>query len=355
MSLLAVLVLGCDTSNVVEPSHQPGPPLLAKGGPNTATGFATLTKLPELGKNLSGEAYAVDQAGAIIAGYNWGRDGRKYPTKWTLQSGKWSLTTLPYAVTASSAQVTGVNDQGDLAGNDFPINSPHVVLWPSTGGFNVLGCSDFGEGSAISSGAQVIAGTDRSVSPHRAAVWQPGGCRTNLPPLVAGDHASASAINGDGTIVGGWASGVPVRWRRVSGVWQVEQLDSRPGGVYGANSAGDLVGRVEIPCSSPSGGSCLRGIIWYATGGSRELPTLGGETTAPRGINAAGEVVGLSTLPNGDGFPFFWTASSGMHQLPVANGAWAFAVSGVRPDGTRLVVGAGGKPFSALVWVVRNP
>ena len=44
-----------------------------------------------------------------------------------------------------------------------------------------------------------------------------------------------------------------------------------------------------------------------------------------------------------------------MRQLPVTDGAWAFAISGVRADGTRLVVGAGGKPFSALVWVVRNP
>jgi hypothetical protein len=45
-----------------------------------------------------------------------------------------------------------------------------------------------------------------------------------------------------------------------------------------------------------------------------------------------------------------------MRPLPVTDGAWAFAISGVRADGTRLVVGgAGGKPFSALVWVVRNP
>jgi hypothetical protein len=41
--------------------------------------------------------------------------------------------------------------------------------------------------------------------------------------------------------------------------------------------------------------------------------------------------------------------------LPVAEAAWAFAVSGVRSDGTLLFGGAGGRPYTALVWVVRNP
>ena len=352
--LCAVLVLGCDTKNVVEPSYKSGPPLMAKGGPSGGTEFATLYKLPALSKSVHGEAYAIDQAGSIIAGYSWGNDGRMYPATWRLQNGKWTLTTLPFAVTATSAVARGVNDQGDVAGNDWPASSPHIVLWPPTGGFSVLGCSDFGEGSAISAGAQIVAGTDRTVSPHIAAVWKPGGCREDLPPLVEGGHASASAINGDGTIVGGYA-GVPVRWRRVNGGWQIEPLDTRPGSVRGANGVGDLVGSVEVPCASPAVSPCSRGMIWYASGGSRELGTLGGESTTPSGINAAREVVGLSSLPNGDGYPFFWSETLGMRQLSVTSGAWAFAVSGVRTDGTRLVVGAGGRPFSALVWVVSNP
>jgi hypothetical protein len=44
-----------------------------------------------------------------------------------------------------------------------------------------------------------------------------------------------------------------------------------------------------------------------------------------------------------------------MRQLPVSSGGWAFAVSDLRADGTRLVAGAGGKPFAALAWVVRDP
>ena len=355
LSIAAAPLLGCDTRQALEPAHVPGAASMAKGGPSTGSQFATLSSLAPLKGGGHGEAYAVNQAGSLIAGYSWDRAGRMIPVTWKMQSGAWTITALPYAASASSAIARAVNDQGDVAGNDWPGSSPHPMLWPSTGGFTALGCGDLGQAYAISSGGQTLAG---STPAGTATLWQPGGCTENLPPLVAGGGARATAINGNATIVGGTAGGasggsVPVRWRRSSGAWQIEQLDSRAGSVQGANAAGDLVGSVQIPCASAS--QCSRGIIWYAAGGSRELGTLGGETTSPRAINSAGEVVGLSTLPNGDGFPFFWSEAAGMRQLPVTNGAWAFAISGVRPDGTRLVVGAGGKPFSALVWVVRNP
>ena len=357
LPISAALLLGCDTRQPLEPSPVSTAPNVAKGGPGGGTQFATAALLPPIKGGSHGEAYAVDRTGSIIAGYSWDRAGRMNPVTWKLQNGAWTITALPYAASATSAKAAAVNDQGDVAGNDFPGSSPHPVLWPSTGGFAMLGCGDLGEGRAISAGGQVVVGTTQGVSPRTAAIWRPGSCREDLPPLVAGGGASASAVNGDATIVGGSAgtanASVPVRWRRSAGAWQIQQLDSRAGTVSGANAAGDLVGNVQVPCASAS--SCQRGVIWYAAGGSRELGTLGGETTAPRAINAAGEVVGLSTLPNGDGVPFFWSETLGMRQLPATNGGWAFGVSGVQPDGTRLVVGSGGKPFSALVWVVRNP
>jgi len=356
VSLATASLLGCDTRQPLEPPRVPAAPSMAKGGPTAGSQFATLAQLAPIKGGSHGEAYAVNQPGSLIAGYSWDRAGRMNPVTWTLQSGAWTLTALPYPATATSAVAKAVNDQGDVAGNDWPASSPHPVLWPSTGGFNVLGCGDLGEVSGMSAGGRVVVGAARGVS--TAAMWQPGSCREDLPSLVPGGGASTSAVNGDATIAGGRAQAatnvsVPVRWRRSGGTWQIEQLDSRPGTVAGANPAGDLVGYVQVSCASAP--SCNRGVIWYAAGGSRELGTLGGESTTPRGINAAGEVVGLSTLPNGNGTAFFWSDAAGMRQLPVTDGAWAFAISGVRADGTRLVVGAGGKPFSALVWVVRNP
>jgi uncharacterized membrane protein len=89
--------------------------------------------------------------------------------------------------------------------------------------------------------------------------------------------------------------------------------------------------------------------------GSRELGTLGGAHSWARDINASREVVGLSTSPRVGNTAFFWSELGGMFQLPF-KGRWAAAnaVSDVRPDGTRLVVGISSQGV-AVVWVVRNP
>lgn len=191
-------------------------------------------------------------------------------------------------------------------------------------------------------------------------MWRLGGCREDLPSLVGGGSI-ASAANGNGTIVGGSASltpsfYVPVRWKNIAGHWQIEQLDHRRGTVHGANAAGDLAGLVDVvPCASTDG--CQRAVIWYAAGGFTELDTLGGEDSWARDINATGEVVGGSTASNGINTAFFRSPNLdlGMFQLPF-NGRWAAAnaVSDVRSDGTRLVVGmdSSGEP---VAWVVRNP
>jgi probable HAF family extracellular repeat protein len=144
-----------------------------------------------------------------------------------------------------------------------------------------------------------------------------------------------------------------VRWQKVSGGWLIEQLDSRRGNVMGANATGDLVGLVDVPCASVDG--CSRAVIWYATGGSRELGTLGGKDSSARDINATGEVVGLSTSPTAGYTAYFWSTARGMLQLPFKGRfAVANALSNVRPDGTRVVVGMNSMA-QATVWVVRNP
>jgi uncharacterized membrane protein len=137
------------------------------------------------------------------------------------------------------------------------------------------------------------------------------------------------------------------------GQWQITQLDHRPGGASGANALGDLAGCVVVPCALENG--CSRATVWYAEGGSLELGTLGGAESGARGINASDEVVGGSTAENGVNTGFFWSEWSGMLKLPV-KGQWAAAnaVSDVRPDGTRLVVGMDSQG-QGLVWVIRNP
>jgi probable HAF family extracellular repeat protein len=352
------------------PTANPLSRLWTDGAPGNGTGLfqaggdrieiATLITLPSLDRAGFSEAHAVNEAGTVIVGHSWARmQGRslQHAVKWTLQNGSWAISSLPHAGTEAVAQ--GINNQGDAAGNDSSPSSPsHPILWPATGGFEVLGCNDNDVAATvygISADEQIVVGT-RGFSGATAAVWRPGNCRVDLPPLIDGGSAGAFAVNRDGTIVGGIAaisstSFVAVRWMSAAGQWQIEQLDNRRAVPLGANGVGDLAGYAYVPCGSPDG--CSRAVIWYAAGGSEDLGTL----SYARDINATREVVGISTASNGVNTAFFWSESLGMLQLPLGKGLrWAAAnsLSDVRPDGTRLIVGTDSRG-NAVAWVVRNP
>jgi probable HAF family extracellular repeat protein len=317
------------------------------------------------------EALAVDTRGTIIVGSASDVSDRLHAVKWTLQSdGSWALSDLAWPPGASSTIARGVNDRGDVSGNDSPFRTSRALLWlAGTILPRILGCSaDLPTATVygISADAQVVVGGRIDLGPvtstSTAAVWRPDGtCREDLPLLAEGESAGAFAVNGDGTIIGGGASigggarGVPARWTNVAGEWRIEQLDARDGAVLGADATGDLAGYVATPCGVAA--VCQRAVIWYTTGESRELGTLGGADSAARDINSAGEVVGISTPRNGINTAFFWSPDPavGMLQLPF-NGRWAAAnaLSDVRADGTRLVVGQDFRG-RAIAWVVRNP
>jgi uncharacterized membrane protein len=330
------------------------------------TGFATLTTLPSFRRGS--EALAVNAAGTVVVGTAWDRHGLLHAVRWTLQNGKWTISSMPWPSGATSAAARGVNNQGDAAGYNFPYTNSYAILWPATGGLSVLGCpSDVGPVTvyAISGDAQVLAGRGGA----GAAVWRPGGsCRTLLPGLVEGGSTLAGAVNGVGTIVGGSAAdsaeiSVPVRWTFEEGQWRVEQLDFRRGSARGANAVGDLAGWVLVPAGDASSavpcgaaGGCQRAVVWSADGNAVTLGTLGGADSWAAGINASGDVVGSSSPLQGDRTAYIWFAESQrMVPLPFkGRGASATAVSDVRlGDGTRLVVGT--SSGNAVVWVVGNP
>ena len=310
------------------------------------------------------EALAVDARGTIIVGSAWDARSLLHAVKWTLQSdGSWAFSDLAWPAGVTSTIARGVNNRGDVAGNDFPATASRALLWlAGTSSPRILGCStDRREETVygVSADAQVVVGTGFDVDGRQiAGVWRPdGSCREDLPALAEGESAGASAVNGDGTIVGGGAAGVLVRWTHVAGQWQIEQLDTRSGFVFGANPRGDLVGYVSTPCGVAA--MCQRAVVWYASGGLLELGTLGGANSLARDINSAGEVVGTSGIgrsARGTSTAFFWSPdpAAGMLQLPRGRGATANALSDVRADGSRLVVGqdSRGEP---VMWVVRNP
>ena len=324
-------------------------PLSAQKAKGPAS-FATLVKLPSLGSNA--EAHGINDAGTVIVGHSFDRAGYLYAVKWTEQNGAWLISTLPYP---GSAVARGIDDLGNVVG--YGATAPRrPIYWPAGGGYTVLGCDGgVAETQAISANGGVVVG---HLAGSRATAWHAtASCADNLPPLEPEGTAAAFAVNGDGSIIAGRASrasaaaSVPVRWVLVEGLRQVEQIDSRTGTVRGANANGDLAGQVTVPCAQ---GACLRGVIWYAPGGSYDLGTLGGNESWARDINASGEVVGVSTSATGTNTGFYWSLSTGMLQLPANRWGAANAMSDVRSDGSRLVVGTDSQA-NAVVWVVRAP
>jgi uncharacterized membrane protein len=320
-------------------------------GSTSQTAPATITKLPSLGSNA--EALGLNGPGTVIVGQSFDRSGMLYAVKWTRQNGAWVISTLPYP---GSAVARGIDTQGNIVG--YGASSPrHAVLWPATGGYIVLGCGDANDAVAYA-----ISGDGRTIVGQRAGravAWHaPTSCTEDLLPLEPGGASSAAAVNGDGSVIGGNASHVgqadanPVRWVGASGQRQIEMLDSRPGNVLAANGSGDLAGLVTIPCAVASG--CKRALIWYGSGGSRELGTLGGADSWARGINSSREVAGSSTSPRVGNTGYFWSEESGMLELPATRWAAANTLSDVRSDGTRLVAGMDSQA-NAVVWVVRTP
>jgi uncharacterized membrane protein len=318
------------------------------GGQNEAV---TFSNLPSFGRGS--QALAIDGDGRTIAGTAWDRSDLLHAIKWTLQAdGSWGMTDRPWPPGATSARASAVNTSGDVTGNDYPGTTSRALLWRSGGGPPViLGCGEIEPATvySMSANAQVVVGVARGAG---AAVWQPGSCRQLLPT-----GASADAVNGDGTIVGGAAGGMPARWTNVAGAWTVETLDllgGIDGRALGANESGDLAGYVSVPCTSNSG-LCEHSAIWYLDGRSADLARLlGGEGNHSTDINSSGEVVGAITVRGVTG-GYFWSAGLGLIQLTgKGRGTTANALSNVRPDGTRLIVGMDAGA-NAAVWLVRNP
>ena len=331
----------------------------AAGVQKPAPPFATFTTLPSLNGGRA-QPDGINDAGTVIVGRSFDRAGLQWAVTWTLQNGKWAINKLPAPVPLPFGAIArGIDTSSNVVGYGASASAPHhPVFWAATGGSALLGCnSDVGEAFAISANGQIVVGHVG----NQAAAWSSlGSCTEFLPPLEAGELAQAWAVTGDGSIIGGRAKHVsqplvPVRWVGITGQRQIQQVDTRPGNVRGANASGDLVGTVEIACPAVDG--CDRAIIWSASGMATQLETLGGESSAASDINAEGEVVGSSTTSDGVTTPYFWSALTGMLPLPTGRGrnrgGLAYALSDVRPDGTRVVVGNGNQ--GAAVWIVGAP
>jgi len=244
-----------------------------------------------------------------------------------------SLTDLGTLGGPTSSYTNGINAFGQVVGlastNEFDTNygfyHQHAFLWmpnaphSTTGTMVDLGLLGgiFSGANAINDAGQVVGMTNMPSGGDNAFLWTPNTPNGTTGTMVAlgtldGWSSEARAINAAAQVVGWsytatdaqhaflWVSGAT---DGVPGNPQMKDLGTL-GGTYsqaaGINSAGRIVGN-----STLAGDTIQHAFLWVsgATNGvagnpqMKDLGTLGGSSSAAYGINAAGQIVGYSTLP----------------------------------------------------------
>jgi probable HAF family extracellular repeat protein len=76
---------------------------------------------------------------------------------------------------------------------------------------------------------------------------------------------------------------------------------------------------IVVGYSLTSGGNA-HAFVWSASGGMRDIGTLGGPSSMATGVDGAGRVVGESLTSDGRSRAFVWTAQDGMRETNDAGG-----------------------------------
>jgi len=314
----------------------------------------TLTDLGTLGGGAS-QAYALNDMGQVVGwsaavGYSpaflW-QDGVMLDLG--ILGGVYSCA---YGIN-NRGQVVGIADTGIPPGSH---SEYHACLWDNGnaidlgtlgGGWSgALGINDLG---------QIVGGSSSSEgSWGQACLWQDGGIMNLGTPLGTEFGSIALAINNKGQVVGhaiGFSSGPwasPVIWS--NGQWTrltSNQGDEQEGIATAINNLGEVVGWHRF--DSDEGGEIRFDPFIWRNGVTVTLPTLAGEWHEALGINDVGQVVGLSSPPDGPQRACLWSNGTiqDLNSLIPNNSGWtlydAYDINnkgqivgnGVAPDGER--------------------
>ncbi len=206
------------------------------------------------------------------------------------------------------------------------------------------------EANAINNRGQIVGWTQNVLNHHRAVLWENGVAIATLGTL-GGASSEALALNDNGQVVGRAAT---ADGKSVAFVWQdyvMRRLalpDSGDSAATGTNARGQIVGyrsvrRVEKAGKPPRTLPFPRAFLWQQ-GRMTDLYEVGtGGYSSAAGINAAGEVVGVSAPGNLNSGVFVWTQP----------GKWYFSdyaiVGGHRGAGGSAINDAGDVVGSGMV------
>lgn len=237
----------------------------------------------------------------------WGADG--------------GYTLLGFLDNGTFSQALDINDLGQVVGAASPAGGTYTaVLWEGNGpealpvpagppcppgGCGFMTTTSFA--NAINNQGEIAGTISYPYQPQNAVLWRPDAAPVFLPPLSAGRGAGAFDINDAGEIVGNgilmtgppfhpiaWIDGQPTDLGTLGG-W---------GGAAAINSEGVIVG------SLTDTGGLQHAYVWEELVGI-PLPLLPGDVEGQTGgVNASGQIIGVSRSPTGTWRAAMWSKQS---------------------------------------------
>jgi probable HAF family extracellular repeat protein len=245
-----------------------------------------------------------------------------------------------------------INGSGQVAGGAIARGDsmPAAYLRSASGTFRPVGMGKFSFANAVND-AGVVGGQTGVDGRVRAFRWT----EASGPVLLrdrGGSFNAVRAVNIHGDAVGMFNT--PEDWAQRAAFWnaagELRELPRLPGGPYASAQAINDAGLVGGAADTPSGGS--HAVLWYPDGRMQDIGTLGGRSSIVLGMNELGEVVGFSDkTTDGELGGFFWTAESGMLELPGLPGAKYTQAQRINENGQ--VVGYSGG--SVVLWQITRP
>jgi probable HAF family extracellular repeat protein len=320
----------------------------------------TLTDLGTLGGSYS-VAYAINDAGYIVGESNLAGDGASRAFSYTPGVGLADLGSLggtrsvAYALNASG-QVVGESTLSSGSGS-------RAFSHTTGGGMVDLGTfnnnGDYSAAFGINASGTIVGKTTGvEANYHRAFSYTNGGSMVELGTL-GGNHSSANAINDAGTIVGGAndSDGANRVFRYTTGGGMIN-LGSLGGGDAGALAL-SASGAYIAGYSSLAVGEEKHAFVYTTAGGMIDLGTLGGTEAFARGVNDAGQIVGVSYLPNFQENAFYAVGSTmyNLNDLVTNRGDWTLvSANGINNLGQIVGYGAiNGENHAFLLTAIPEP
>jgi probable HAF family extracellular repeat protein len=214
---------------------------------------------------------------------------------------------------------TGVTEAGQVVGYSVSNDIWHPFVWTRTDGMIDLGLlgGTYALPMAFSENGQVVGRAE--ITPHtsitHAFSWTRSSGMLDLGTL-GGSMSWAQAVSESGSVVGSSYTNAgseihPFLWTPSGGMVDLAAADPISY-VYGvAINASDQIAVTAARWDAPG----VHTYSWTEATGMVDIGSLGGSQTSAARINDDGQVLGLSTTPDGATHIFSWTKSGGIVDL----------------------------------------